>query len=66
MGQERLRTHFLPRSSNRKELNKSDGELYTCFDDAYNGDNATFTNPKSLYTYFSLMVGLFDAGKKHG
>ena len=49
---------------NRKELNKSDEELYMCFDDAYNGDRKTFTNPKSLYTYFSLMVDLYDAGKK--
>jgi len=48
----------------RKELNKTDAELYDCFDAAYNGDKATFTNPKSLYTYFSLMVDLFDAGKK--
>ena len=24
----------------------------------------TFTNPKSLYTYFSLMVDLYDAKKK--
>ena len=48
----------------RKELNKTDVELYDCFDAAYNGDKATFTNPKSLYTYFSLMVDLFDAGKK--
>lgn len=48
----------------RKELNKSDLELYECFDAAYKLDKATFTNPKSLYTYFSLMVDLFDAGKK--
>ena len=48
----------------RKELNKTDNELYDCFDAAFNGDNATFTNPKSLYTYFSLMVDLFDAKKK--
>ena len=27
-------------------------------------DKETFTNPKSLYTYFSLMVDLYDAGKK--
>ena len=49
---------------NRKALNKTDAELFKCFDDAYNGDRATFTNPKSLYTYFSLMVDLFDAGQK--
>lgn len=49
---------------NRKELNKSDAELYDCFDAAYKADKTTFTNPKSLYTYFSLMVDLYDAGSK--
>ncbi len=49
---------------NRKELNKTDEELYKCFDDAYHFDKETFTNPKSLYTYFSLMVDLYDAGNK--
>ncbi|MCF7561587.1 hypothetical protein L3X39_13145 [Sabulilitoribacter multivorans] len=49
---------------NRKELGKSDQELYDCFDAAYKLDKETFTNPKSLYTYFSLMVDLYDAGKK--
>ena len=48
----------------RKELNLSDSDLYACFDDAYKLDKATFTNPKSLYTYFSLMVDLYDAKKK--
>ncbi|TNJ41259.1 hypothetical protein KFZ70_01790 [Tamlana fucoidanivorans] len=48
----------------RKELNKTNEELYECFDAAYKLDKKTFTNPKSLYTYFSLMVDLFDAGKK--
>lgn len=45
-------------------LKKSTSELYECFDAAYKLDKATFTNPKSLYTYFSLMVDLYDAGKK--
>lgn len=49
---------------NRKELAKTDDELYACFDAAYKLDKDTFTNPKSLYTYFSLMVDLYDAGKK--
>jgi tetratricopeptide (TPR) repeat protein len=48
----------------RKELNKSDAELYDCFDNAYRTDKSSFTNPKSLYTYFSLMVDLYDAGNK--
>ena len=49
---------------NRKILNKTNLELYECFDAAYKLDKATFTHPKSLYTYFSLMVDLYDAGKK--
>lgn len=49
---------------NREALGKTKEELYECFDTAYKLDKATFTNPKSLYTYFSLMVDLFDAGKK--
>ncbi|TWO33317.1 tetratricopeptide repeat protein [Seonamhaeicola sediminis] len=48
----------------RKELNKTPEELYECFDAVYNADKENFTNPKSLYTYFSLMVELFDAKKK--
>jgi hypothetical protein len=49
---------------NKKILNKTEQELYDCFDAAYQLDKATFTNPQSLYTYFSLMVDLYDAGKK--
>ncbi|GAA4237058.1 hypothetical protein GCM10022291_22960 [Postechiella marina] len=49
---------------NKKELGKTDAELYDCFDAAYKLDKDTFTNPKSLYTYFSLMVDLYDAGAK--
>lgn len=49
---------------NKDVLNKTDLELYDCFDAAYNADKATFTNPQSLYTYFSLMVNLYDAKSK--
>ena len=49
---------------NRDILGLSNDDLYACFDEAYNMDKSTFTNPKSLYTYFSLMVDLFDEGKK--
>ncbi len=49
---------------NRDLLNKTDLDLYECFDAAYKLDKTSFTNPKSLYTYFSLMVDLYDAGKK--
>ncbi len=49
---------------NKSVLGKSDEELYDCFDAAYKADKETFKNPKSLYTYFYLMVKLYDAGKK--
>ncbi|WP_298535949.1 hypothetical protein [uncultured Algibacter sp.] len=49
---------------NRDALGLSKDELYVCFDEAYHMDKDSFTNPKSLYTYFSLMVDLFDEGKK--
>ena len=49
---------------NKEALGKTKEELYECFDVAYKLDKATFTNPKSLYTYFSLMVDLYDTGKK--
>ncbi|MEP5338191.1 MAG: hypothetical protein ABJL44_07980 [Algibacter sp.] len=49
---------------NKVLLGKTDAELYECFDAAYKLDKATFTNPKSLYTYFSLMVTLYDAKEK--
>lgn len=45
-------------------LGKSTGQLYNCFNEAYKLDSKTFTHPKSLYSYFSLMVDLFDEGKK--
>jgi len=48
----------------KDELGKTTFELFACFDTAFNADKETFTHPKSLYTYFSLMVELFDAGKK--
>lgn len=48
---------------NREALGKSKAELYECFDIAYKADTATFTNPKSLYTYFSLLVDIYNEGK---
>lgn len=48
----------------KEELGKTTLALFECFDAAFNADKETFTHPKSLYTYFSLMVELFDAGKK--
>ncbi|APY10225.1 hypothetical protein BWZ22_02785 [Seonamhaeicola sp. S2-3] len=49
---------------NREELGKSAEELYKCFDEVYIADKKNFKNPKSLYSYFSLMVELYDAKKK--
>ncbi|WP_147678864.1 tetratricopeptide repeat protein [Algibacter pacificus] len=49
---------------NKSILNKTDEELYEGFDAAYNTDKASFTDAQSLYTYFSLMVDLYDAQKK--
>ncbi|GAB4159995.1 MAG: hypothetical protein Tsb0033_15290 [Winogradskyella sp.] len=48
----------------RKELNKTDQQLYDMFNTAYVKDAKNFTSAKGLYTYFSLAVDLFDAGKK--
>ncbi len=48
----------------RSELGISNSELYNCFDNAFETDKASFKNPKSLYTYFSLMVDLYDNGVK--
>lgn len=33
---------------------------FEAFDNAFKKDSKTFTNPKSLYTYFKLMVVLYD------
>ncbi|WP_400075309.1 hypothetical protein [Winogradskyella sp. R77965] len=48
----------------KNELGKNNEELYDCFNQAFNGDKQTFKHPKSLYTYFSLMVDLFDEDRK--
>jgi tetratricopeptide (TPR) repeat protein len=49
---------------NKDILGKTNIELYDCFDATYKADKETFTDPQSLYTYFSLMVELYDAGTK--
>ncbi|TJY37688.1 hypothetical protein [Pontimicrobium aquaticum] len=48
----------------KDELQMTDNQLYECFDNAFKTDAKTFKNPQSLYTYFKLMVNLYDAGKK--
>ena len=37
---------------------------FNTFDKAFKKDAKTFNNPKSLYTYFKLMVALFDSKTK--
>lgn len=39
-------------------------EQFSAFDEAYTKDPENFTSSKSLYTYFSLAVDLFNDGKK--
>jgi len=39
-------------------------QQFLAFDNAFKQDSDTFTSPKSLYTYFSLAVDLFDSGEK--
>ena len=48
----------------KNELGKSKEELHACFSEAFKTDKTTFTHPKSLYSYFSLTVDMFDDGKK--
>ncbi len=60
---------FMAKSSqlqydHRKTLNLTDSQLYDNFDNAFKTDAETFKNPKSLYTYFKLMVNLYDAKQK--
>ncbi len=43
---------------------KEKEELFADFDNAFKKDEDNFTSPKSLYTYFSLAVDLFNDGKK--
>jgi len=39
-------------------------EQFNAFDKAFNTDPENFTSPKSIYTYFSLAVDLYDNGEK--
>lgn len=48
----------------KTELSKTPLDLFECFHRAFSTDKDTFTHPKSLYTYFSLMVQLFDSGNR--
>lgn len=45
----------------KEEKGLTELQVYEAFDLAYTSDEKTFTNPKGLYTYFKLMVGLYDS-----
>tara|TARA_B100000524_G_scaffold346884_1_gene247834 strand:+ start:2156 stop:3532 length:1377 start_codon:yes stop_codon:yes gene_type:complete len=48
----------------KDELGLSILEIYLNFDRAYNEDLNSFNNPKNLYTYFKLLVQLYDSELK--
>jgi hypothetical protein len=48
----------------KNELGLSSSEIYANFDRAYNEDLNSFNNPKNLYTYFKLLVRLYDENQK--
>lgn len=48
----------------KNELDLSNSEIYLNFDRAYNEDLNSFNNPKNLYTYFKLLVQLYDENLK--
>ena len=48
----------------KEDLGLNSSEIYLNFDKAYNEDLASFNNPKNLYTYFKLLVNLYDAKLK--
>jgi tetratricopeptide (TPR) repeat protein len=47
---------------NRSTSGASNSSIYEAFEKAYNTDEKTFTNPKALYTYFSVLVDLHNSG----
>ena len=48
----------------KNDLGLSSAEIYSNFDKAYNEDLSSFKNPKNLYTYFKLLVQLYDENLK--
>ena len=42
------------------ELDMTKSDVYDKFDEAFITDSQTFNNPKNLYTYFKLIVMLYD------
>tara|TARA_B100000963_G_C22620907_1_gene669898 strand:- start:625 stop:2001 length:1377 start_codon:yes stop_codon:yes gene_type:complete len=48
----------------KDDLGLNNTEIYEHFDRAYNEDLKSFNNPKNLYTYFKILVNLYDANLK--
>lgn len=48
----------------KNDFELSSFEIYSKFDSAYNEDLSSFNNPKNLYTYFKLLVELYDDNLK--
>lgn len=48
----------------RDALNMSNEQLFNMFNDVYVNDKTNFNSAVGLYTYFSLIVDLYDEGKK--
>lgn len=48
----------------KQELGLTSSEIYASFEIAYNEDLTSFNNPKNLYTYFKLLVQLYDNNLK--
>lgn len=48
---------------NKADLGLTDKQVYDAFDNLYKTEPDSFTSPKGLYTYFSLLVDLNAAGQ---
>lgn len=70
----KLKEHFPEKTSGNFETRiaqlKLDNDIgtleeqYQAFDDAWKKDADAFTDPKALYSYFSLLIDLQDEGKR--
>ena len=49
---------------NKNDFGLSNSEIYSNFDRAYNEDLSSFNNTKNLYTYFKIIVKLYDENLK--
>lgn len=47
-----------------EDLGVSDNAIFEAFNKAYKTDAATFTNPKALYTFYKIVVRMYDSGEK--